>query len=311
MTWKYGAIFALGTALWSILALSGTLAGEARRGSLDFVAAAPFGKRRIALEKLAAHLTMLGLAMAILAIAHHGELERRSATPRSATRSRPCPPSGFALWVGFIALFFGGLAFALAPAPRPRRRGRRRRPRHGRAVGRERPQHARADRLARARSTGPPTTSRSSASTTGRASRSCGIVAVVFLAIGVELFSRRDLGVTAGLSLPAPARRRPRRPRADQPGLRRAAAAGARLGHRPRPDGRAPRLARRLDGRPDRRRAPTWSRPSPRSSRTSTSASAGGFLQLYVAALLHRRRLRRRDVRLEVGVGRDRRPARG
>ena len=41
MTFKYGAIFALGTALWSILALSGTLAGEARRGSLDFVAAAP------------------------------------------------------------------------------------------------------------------------------------------------------------------------------------------------------------------------------------------------------------------------------
>ena len=52
----------LGTALWSILALSGTLAGEASRGSLDFVAAAPFGKRRIALEKLAAHLTMLWLA---------------------------------------------------------------------------------------------------------------------------------------------------------------------------------------------------------------------------------------------------------
>ena len=28
MTWKYGAMFALGTALWSILALSGTLGGE-------------------------------------------------------------------------------------------------------------------------------------------------------------------------------------------------------------------------------------------------------------------------------------------
>ncbi len=68
MTWKYGAVFALGTALWSILALSGTLAGEAARGSLDLVATAPFGKRRIALEKLAAHLTMLWLAMAIVAV---------------------------------------------------------------------------------------------------------------------------------------------------------------------------------------------------------------------------------------------------
>src|SRR5674476_501039 len=68
MSWKYGAMFALGTALWSILALSGTLAGEAARGSLDLVAASPFGKRRIALEKLAAHLTVLWLAMAFVAI---------------------------------------------------------------------------------------------------------------------------------------------------------------------------------------------------------------------------------------------------
>ena len=32
MSWKYGAVFALGTALWSILALSSTLASEASRG---------------------------------------------------------------------------------------------------------------------------------------------------------------------------------------------------------------------------------------------------------------------------------------
>ena len=61
VTWKYGALFALGTAFWSILALSGTLAGEAARGSLDIVATSPFGKRRIALEKLAAHLVLLWL----------------------------------------------------------------------------------------------------------------------------------------------------------------------------------------------------------------------------------------------------------
>ena len=34
-------------------------------------------------------------------------------------------------------------------------------------------------------------------------------------------------------------------------------------------------------------------------------ATAGGWLQLYLAALLHRRRLRSGDVRLEVGLGRD------
>ena len=114
MTWKYGAVFALGTALWSILALSGTLAGEAARGSLDLVAAAPFGKRRIALEKLAAHLTMLWLAMAIVAVM----IVISSNAFGDAQLGDPIPLTdaiGFALWVGFIAMCFGGLAFALAP----------------------------------------------------------------------------------------------------------------------------------------------------------------------------------------------------
>lgn len=57
LTWKYGLVFVLATSLWSIMALSGTLASEASRGSLDIVATMPFGKRRIAVEKLAAHLT--------------------------------------------------------------------------------------------------------------------------------------------------------------------------------------------------------------------------------------------------------------
>jgi ABC-2 type transport system permease protein len=200
MSWKYGAVFALGTALWSILALSSTLAGEARRGSLDFVAAAPFGKRRIALEKLAAHLTMLGLAMAILAV-----LTTTSSTLfGDAALGDPIPLTssvGFALWVGFIALFFGGLAFALAPIL-------------GRAgsagvagllmvvlwvangldlggpVAALSPFRWTADHIALV----------GQYDWAGLAL--VGVCAAVFLAIGVELFMRRDLGVTAGLSLP-------------------------------------------------------------------------------------------------------------
>ena len=200
MSWKYGAIFALGTALWSILALSSTLAGEARRGSLDFVAAAPFGKRRIALEKLAAHVTMLGLAMAILAVVTtvsstlFGDAALGDQIPLQSS-------IGFALWVGFLALFFGGLAFALAPVL-------------GRAgaagvagllmvvlwVGNGldvggpiavlSPFRWTADHIALVGQYDWP------------ALALVGIVAVVFLAVGVELFTRRDLGVTAGLSLP-------------------------------------------------------------------------------------------------------------
>ncbi len=113
MQWKYGPVLLWVAAIWSILALSGTLAAESRRGSLEFVAASPVGKRRIAVEKLAAHLTALVAALAVLALASwlvgaaFGTLPGDAIPPQAAI--------GFALWVGLMALFFGGLAFALAP----------------------------------------------------------------------------------------------------------------------------------------------------------------------------------------------------
>jgi ABC-2 type transport system permease protein len=199
-TWKYGAIFALGTALWSILALSGTLAGEAERGSLDLVASAPFGKRRVALEKLAAHLTMLGLAMVVLALA----CSAGSTFFGDASLGDTIPPLsavGFALWVGFIAIFFGGLAFGLAPLLG----------RSGSAgvaalvmvllwvangfsalapIATVSPFHWLAGHIALVGMYDWP------------ALAFTGVMAAVLLGIGVELFTRRDLGVTAGLSMP-------------------------------------------------------------------------------------------------------------
>ena len=43
--YKYGTFFPIVLSLWSILALSSTLAAEARRGSLEFVAASPISRR--------------------------------------------------------------------------------------------------------------------------------------------------------------------------------------------------------------------------------------------------------------------------
>ncbi|HSO30010.1 MAG TPA: hypothetical protein VLS28_08895 [Candidatus Sulfomarinibacteraceae bacterium] len=200
MTWKYGAIFALGTGLWSILALSGTLAGEAARGSLDIVAAAPFGKRRIALEKVAAHLTMLWLAMAILAVLTtissnvYGDASLGDHIPLGAAIS-------FALWVGSIGTLFGGLALALGPVLG----------RSGAAgvaglvmvglwivsglniggpIVAVSPFHWTVDHIPLVGFYNWP----------GLAL--VGLAAVAFIALGIELFRRRDLGVTAGLSLP-------------------------------------------------------------------------------------------------------------
>ena len=201
MTWKYGAIFALGTALWSIFALSGTLAGEAARGSLDFVAASPFGKRRIALEKLAAHLTMLWLAMAVVAIM----TTVSSNAFGDASLGDPIPLDrsiGFAVWVGTIAMCFGGLALALAPL-----------------LGRSGSAGVAAIVMivlwvASGLELGGPIVALSPFHWTVAHIPLVGImdwpgvvltgaVAVVLLGLGVELFMRRDLGVTAGLSLPS------------------------------------------------------------------------------------------------------------
>ncbi len=201
MSWKYGALFGLSTALWSILALSGTLAGEINRGSLDFVAAGPFGKRRIALEKLAAHLTMLWLAMAFVAIM----IFVSSNAFGDASLGDQIPLGGsiaFALWAGFIAMCFGGLALALAPL-----------------LGRAGSAGVAGIVMvvlwvASGLNFGGPLVDISPFHWTVGHIPLAGfydwpgvaavlVVAVVLLAIGVEAFSRRDLGVTANLSLPA------------------------------------------------------------------------------------------------------------
>ena len=201
VTWKYGAMFSLGMGLWSILALSGTLAGEAARGSLDFVAVSPFGKRRVALEKLAAHLTLVWLTMLIVAIG----MTVSSNAFGEASMGDQIPfgdALGFSIWCGAIAMFFGGLAFALAPLL-----GK------GGAAGIS----ALAMLLLWAASGlqigGPLIAISPFTWTTDHipliglfnwpATLAVGAVGVVFLIIGLELFNRRDLGVTAGLSFPS------------------------------------------------------------------------------------------------------------
>jgi len=113
LSWKYGPYFAVLAGLWSILALSSTLASEAKRGSLDFIAAGPFGKRRIAIEKLAAHLTALVGVVVVVAFASWLAGAMFGSLPGDAI-SVPAA-IGFALWVGLLAIASGSVAFALAP----------------------------------------------------------------------------------------------------------------------------------------------------------------------------------------------------
>ena len=113
LQYKYGVFFPLVLSLWSILALSGTLAGEAQRGSLEFVLATGKSRRRVAIEKLSGHLLALGLVVLVVfvAIAIAGNafavLPGDEITVLSAF--------AYAVWLGLLALAAGSIAFALGP----------------------------------------------------------------------------------------------------------------------------------------------------------------------------------------------------
>ncbi|CAN5628669.1 hypothetical protein BH20CHL7_BH20CHL7_04520 [soil metagenome] len=68
LSWRVGNILPVMLGLWSVLALSGTLAGEAARGSLDLLASTQHSRRSIAIQKVAGHVTVLVVAMLIAAV---------------------------------------------------------------------------------------------------------------------------------------------------------------------------------------------------------------------------------------------------
>jgi hypothetical protein len=204
ISWHYAAYFAMLAGLWSILALSSTLAAEARRGNLDLTAATPHGRRTIALEKLGGHLAGLVLAMAVV-----GALAWLTGVAfwrLPGDSIEPTAAAAFAVGLGVRALVAGSLAFALAPLI-----GR------GASAG-----IAGAAMVAGYVVNGYRTVVPVFDSIAGLSWWSwtgdhiplagaydwggialAAAVAVVFLIIGVEGFARRDIGVT--LSVPTPA----------------------------------------------------------------------------------------------------------
>jgi ABC-2 type transport system permease protein len=68
MSWRIGNILPALLGIWSVIALSGTLAGEAKRGSLDLLVATPSGRVRVAAQKYLGHVVALVIAMIIATI---------------------------------------------------------------------------------------------------------------------------------------------------------------------------------------------------------------------------------------------------
>ena len=113
LSWRVGNTLPVLLGLWPVIALSGTLAGEAAKGSLDLLASTPQSRRTIALEKLAGHVTAVALAMLILAVttwavgAFFGSLPGDEIAFSAAL--------GQVVLYGLMMLAAGGVAFATAP----------------------------------------------------------------------------------------------------------------------------------------------------------------------------------------------------
>src|SRR3954453_9387542 len=67
ISWRITNFLPVLVGLWSALALSGTLASEAARGSLDLLATTPSRRARLAIEKVLAHVVGLVIAIVLLA----------------------------------------------------------------------------------------------------------------------------------------------------------------------------------------------------------------------------------------------------
>ena len=113
LSWRVGNFLPIMLGLWPVLALSGTLAGEAAKGSLDLLASTPHSRRAIALEKLAGHVTAVVVAMLILAASLWGVAAAFGSLPGDGISFSAA--LGQVLLYGLEMLAVGGVAFATAP----------------------------------------------------------------------------------------------------------------------------------------------------------------------------------------------------
>lgn len=108
--WRYHSVFLALLPIWSIVALSGTLGSEAGRGSLDMVLTGPQTRRRVAFEKVAAHIVgvtiaMLGLTLALWVSGKAFGTLPGDEIPLGAA-------AAYGLMTGLLMLLPGAIAFA-------------------------------------------------------------------------------------------------------------------------------------------------------------------------------------------------------
>ncbi|TAL10798.1 MAG: hypothetical protein EPO00_04230, partial [Chloroflexota bacterium] len=113
LSWRTFNFLPVMVGIWSVVALSGTLAGELARGSLDALAAGPVSRRRLAIEKLGSHLAALGIVVVVLALVTHASIVAFGTLPGDQIGLGPVLAQH--VWIYLTALAPGAIAFAVAP----------------------------------------------------------------------------------------------------------------------------------------------------------------------------------------------------
>ncbi|MBI2781495.1 MAG: ABC transporter permease subunit [Chloroflexi bacterium] len=113
LSWRVLNFLPVMLGIWSIVALSGTLAGELGRGSMDMLASAPVSRARLAVQKLAGYLAALGVTTLILVLGLVAAFAAFSVLPGDSVGLGAI--AAHAVWIYLTILVPGAVAFALAP----------------------------------------------------------------------------------------------------------------------------------------------------------------------------------------------------
>lgn len=113
LSWRVVNFMPVMLGIWSLVALSGTLAGELARGSLELIAAGPTGRRRLAAEKAAGHLVAMGVAVLIISVLIWVAGQLFAVLPGDEISLSAALAHGAWMYVASVAA--GAAAFAVAP----------------------------------------------------------------------------------------------------------------------------------------------------------------------------------------------------
>ncbi len=113
MSWRILNFMPVLIGIWAVVALSGTLAGEVSRGSMDMLASTPVGRARVAIQKLAGFLAALALGIGIATIGILAAFAAFAKLPGDQVGADAIV--AHAAWLYIVALFPGAVAFAFAP----------------------------------------------------------------------------------------------------------------------------------------------------------------------------------------------------